>query len=143
MAAFMSVLHMYESFGWWRRADYLKVHFAESWNEMHHLLIMEVIILSQHSVNKVSCCYTLLLYKLASPFCLWIHIVIKWYYSRHLNLYKIWQVNIHYLNWKRRTSLRSLNFLGGAYKRTCFFLFSSNTECIWWIFSSLYVRLIF
>ncbi|KAG9141612.1 hypothetical protein Leryth_022361 [Lithospermum erythrorhizon] len=39
--AFMSVLHMYESFGWWRRADYLKVHFAESWNEMHHLLIME------------------------------------------------------------------------------------------------------
>uniref|UniRef100_A0A2P2JS41 Ubiquinol oxidase n=1 Tax=Rhizophora mucronata TaxID=61149 RepID=A0A2P2JS41_RHIMU len=41
MEAFMSVLHMYESFGWWRRADYLKVHFAESWNEMHHLLIME------------------------------------------------------------------------------------------------------
>ncbi|XP_042490189.1 ubiquinol oxidase 4, chloroplastic/chromoplastic-like [Macadamia integrifolia] len=39
--AFMSVLHMYESFGWWRRSDYLKVHFAESWNEMHHLLIME------------------------------------------------------------------------------------------------------
>ncbi|XP_010538743.1 PREDICTED: ubiquinol oxidase 4, chloroplastic/chromoplastic [Tarenaya hassleriana] len=39
--AFMSVLHMYESFGWWRRADYLKIHFAESWNEMHHLLIME------------------------------------------------------------------------------------------------------
>ncbi|AES97102.1 hypothetical protein MTR_5g045350 [Medicago truncatula] len=23
-------------------ADYLKVHFAESWNEMHHLLIMEL-----------------------------------------------------------------------------------------------------
>lgn len=42
MTAFMSVLHMYESFGWWRSADYLKVHFAESWNEMHHLLIMEV-----------------------------------------------------------------------------------------------------
>ncbi|KAJ9566290.1 hypothetical protein OSB04_002256 [Centaurea solstitialis] len=39
--AFMSVLHMYESFGWWRRSEYLKVHFAESWNEMHHLLIME------------------------------------------------------------------------------------------------------
>ncbi|RZC50627.1 hypothetical protein C5167_019057 [Papaver somniferum] len=39
--AFMSVLHLYETFGWWRRADYLKVHFAESWNEMHHLLIME------------------------------------------------------------------------------------------------------
>ncbi|XP_026395172.1 ubiquinol oxidase 4, chloroplastic/chromoplastic-like [Papaver somniferum] len=37
----MYVLHLYETFGWWRRADYLKVHFAESWNEMHHLLIME------------------------------------------------------------------------------------------------------
>lgn len=42
VVAFMSVLHLYETFGWWRRADYLKVHFAESWNEMHHLLIMEV-----------------------------------------------------------------------------------------------------
>jgi ubiquinol oxidase len=41
--AFVSVLHMYESFGWWRRADYLKVHFAESWNELHHLLTMEVL----------------------------------------------------------------------------------------------------
>ncbi|XP_078437748.1 alternative oxidase family protein [Wolffia australiana] len=39
--AFISVLHLYESFGWWRKADYLKVHFAESWNELHHLLIME------------------------------------------------------------------------------------------------------
>ncbi len=42
VVAFVSVLHMYESFGWWRRADYLKVHFAESWNELHHLLTMEV-----------------------------------------------------------------------------------------------------
>ncbi|KAF8414165.1 hypothetical protein HHK36_002164 [Tetracentron sinense] len=39
--AFVSVLHLYESIGWWRKADYLQVHFAESWNEMHHLLIME------------------------------------------------------------------------------------------------------
>lgn len=39
--AFISVLHLYESFGWWRKADYIKVHFAESWNELHHLLIME------------------------------------------------------------------------------------------------------
>lgn len=56
-AAFMSVLHMYESFGWWRRADYLKVHFAESWNEMHHLLIMEVRTLSQASVIIVPYLY--------------------------------------------------------------------------------------
>ncbi|KAJ0748777.1 putative ubiquinol oxidase (non-electrogenic) [Helianthus annuus] len=47
-AAFISVLHMYESFGWWRKSEYLKVHFAESWNEMHHLLIMEVIFFSPY-----------------------------------------------------------------------------------------------
>ncbi|KAG6553435.1 hypothetical protein Mapa_005170 [Marchantia paleacea] len=41
--AFVSVLHMYESFGWWRRADYIKIHFAESWNELHHLLVMEAL----------------------------------------------------------------------------------------------------
>ena len=39
--SFLSVLHLYESFGWWRRVDYLKVHFAETMNEYHHLLIME------------------------------------------------------------------------------------------------------
>lgn len=39
--AYMSVLHLYETLGWWRKADWLKVHFAESWNELHHLLIME------------------------------------------------------------------------------------------------------
>mmetsp|Transcript_11708 Transcript_11708/g.37194 ORF Transcript_11708/g.37194 Transcript_11708/m.37194 type:complete len:359 (+) Transcript_11708:48-1124(+) len=39
--AYMSVLHLYESLGWWRRADYISVHFAETWNELHHLLIME------------------------------------------------------------------------------------------------------
>ncbi|MEM9508357.1 MAG: alternative oxidase [Cyanobacteria bacterium P01_E01_bin.35] len=39
--AYISVLHLYESLGCWRKADWLKVHFAESWNELHHLLIME------------------------------------------------------------------------------------------------------
>ncbi len=39
--AYLSVLHLYETLGWWRQADWLKVHFAESWNELHHLLIME------------------------------------------------------------------------------------------------------
>ena len=39
--AYLSVLHMYETVGRWRRAEYLKTHFAESWNELHHLLIME------------------------------------------------------------------------------------------------------
>ncbi len=39
--SYTSVLHLYETLGWWRRADLLKVHFAETWNELHHLLIME------------------------------------------------------------------------------------------------------
>ncbi|MBW4682617.1 MAG: plastoquinol terminal oxidase [Microcoleus vaginatus WJT46-NPBG5] len=39
--AYTSVLHLYETMGWWRKADWLKVHFAESWNELHHLLISE------------------------------------------------------------------------------------------------------
>ncbi len=39
--AYTSVLHLYETLGWRRRADLMKIHFAESWNELHHLLIME------------------------------------------------------------------------------------------------------
>jgi ubiquinol oxidase len=39
--AYLSVLHLYETVGIWRKADWLKVHFAETWNELHHLLIME------------------------------------------------------------------------------------------------------
>jgi ubiquinol oxidase len=39
--SYLSVLHLYETFGWFRRASYLKLHFCESWNELHHLLIME------------------------------------------------------------------------------------------------------
>lgn len=39
--AYLSVLHLYESLGFWRQADWLKIHFAQSWNELHHLLIIE------------------------------------------------------------------------------------------------------
>jgi ubiquinol oxidase len=39
--AYLSVLHLNETMGIWRKADWLKVHFAETWNELHHLLIME------------------------------------------------------------------------------------------------------
>ncbi|MDF5707910.1 MAG: alternative oxidase [Nostoc sp. S4] len=42
--AFLLVLHFYESLGWWRKSDWLKVHFAESWNELHHLLIAESLV---------------------------------------------------------------------------------------------------
>lgn len=40
--SYLSMLHLYESLGWWRiGADMKRVHFAEEHNEYHHLLIME------------------------------------------------------------------------------------------------------
>lgn len=40
--SYISMLHFYESLGWWRAgADVRKIHFAEEWNELHHLQIME------------------------------------------------------------------------------------------------------
>mmetsp|Transcript_66749 Transcript_66749/g.159642 ORF Transcript_66749/g.159642 Transcript_66749/m.159642 type:complete len:678 (-) Transcript_66749:17-2050(-) len=39
--AYTSVLHLYETMGWWRSPELRQVHDAEEDNEMHHLLIME------------------------------------------------------------------------------------------------------
>ena len=39
--SFLSVLHLYETVGLWRRADYMETHFSQTMNEFHHLLIME------------------------------------------------------------------------------------------------------
>jgi len=39
--SYTSVLHLYETLNWLRRKEYIQIHFAESWNELHHLLIME------------------------------------------------------------------------------------------------------
>jgi len=40
--SYSTMLYSYELLGWWRRGSELrKVHFAEEWNEFHHLLIME------------------------------------------------------------------------------------------------------
>mmetsp|Transcript_23944 Transcript_23944/g.45505 ORF Transcript_23944/g.45505 Transcript_23944/m.45505 type:complete len:502 (+) Transcript_23944:312-1817(+) len=40
--AYNVMLYIYEVVGWWRRSSELRrVHFAEEWNEYHHLLIME------------------------------------------------------------------------------------------------------
>lgn len=57
--SYITMLHFYETLGFWRRsADVKRVHFAQEWNEYHHLLIMEslggdqkwwVRFLSQHS----------------------------------------------------------------------------------------------
>ena len=39
--SYVSMLHLYESLGWWRSVELRKIHAAEEWNELHHLLIME------------------------------------------------------------------------------------------------------
>ncbi|CAI6012312.1 unnamed protein product [Closterium sp. NIES-65] len=40
--SYISMLHLYETLGWWRIGmEVRKVHFAEEWNEMNHLKIME------------------------------------------------------------------------------------------------------
>lgn len=40
--AYVSCLHLYETVGWWRiSAEAKRVHFAQEWNEFHHLCIME------------------------------------------------------------------------------------------------------
>jgi len=41
--AYISVLHLYESLGRHKRAAWMKVHFSEADNELHHLLIMEAL----------------------------------------------------------------------------------------------------
>jgi len=39
--SYASVLHLYETLGWWRSPELRAVHAAEEDNELHHLLIME------------------------------------------------------------------------------------------------------
>ena len=46
--AYTSVLHLYESLGWWRTGGLRLVHFAEEWNELHHLLARRLL-LPQHA----------------------------------------------------------------------------------------------
>lgn len=40
---YVSMLHLYESLGWWREPSLREIHYAEEWNELHHLLIMETL----------------------------------------------------------------------------------------------------
>lgn len=41
--SYISVLHLYESLGWWRTPQLRDIHHAEENNELHHLLIMEAL----------------------------------------------------------------------------------------------------
>lgn len=41
--SYITVLHLYESLGWWRTPQIRHIHCAEEDNELHHLLIMEAL----------------------------------------------------------------------------------------------------
>ena len=60
--SYLSVLHLYETLGWWRKVDWLKIHFAESWNELHHLLIMEELGGSDQWIDRFLARHVALLY---------------------------------------------------------------------------------
>ena len=63
--SYITMLHLYETLGFWRRsADIKRIHFAEEWNEFHHLLIQEslggdqpfyVRFMAQHSALAYYC----------------------------------------------------------------------------------------
>ena len=40
--SYISMIHTYETLGWWRRSTAMKrIHFAQEYNELHHLMIWE------------------------------------------------------------------------------------------------------
>ena len=40
--SYITMIHMYETLGWWRNSiENKRIHFAQEYNEYHHLLIME------------------------------------------------------------------------------------------------------
>lgn len=61
--AYISILHLYESLGFWRAgAELRKVHFAEEWNELHHLQIMEALGGDQKWVDRFIAEHSAILY---------------------------------------------------------------------------------
>ncbi|BDA41368.1 probable ubiquinol oxidase 4, chloroplastic/chromoplastic at C-terminar half [Coccomyxa sp. Obi] len=51
--SYISMLHLYESLGWWRAgAELRRIHFAEEWNELHHLMIMESLGGDQYWIDR-------------------------------------------------------------------------------------------
>ncbi|MBD1938939.1 alternative oxidase [Microcoleus sp. FACHB-68] len=50
--AYLSVLHLYESLGFWDKSDWLKIHFAETWNELHHLRIIEALGGNERAIDR-------------------------------------------------------------------------------------------
>jgi len=61
--AYISMLHLFETLGWWRENQQLKqLHFAQEWNELHHLLIMEALGGDQRWVDRFLARHAAILY---------------------------------------------------------------------------------
>lgn len=53
--AYISILHLYESLGLWRAgADLRRVHFAEEYNELHHLQVSALVVQLLHTSQLVA-----------------------------------------------------------------------------------------
>lgn len=51
--AYFSVLHLYETLGWFRKTPYMRTHVEENWNELYHLKIMEQLGGGRHPLDRV------------------------------------------------------------------------------------------
>lgn len=60
--SWMSVLHLYQSLGMWDRYDWLSIHYAESYNEEHHLRIFEELGGNKQWINRLIAYHAALLY---------------------------------------------------------------------------------
>lgn len=70
--SYNTMLYIYEVLGWWRRSSELrKVHFAEEWNEYHHLLVMESLGGDQAWIDRFLGQHSAVLYYFALVF-LWL-----------------------------------------------------------------------
>ncbi|KAK3264907.1 hypothetical protein CYMTET_26375 [Cymbomonas tetramitiformis] len=69
--SYVSVLHFYESMGWWQNTDLSKVHFAEAYAEQHHLLIMEALGGNNRWFDRFIAQHTAIAYYWAIVFLYW------------------------------------------------------------------------
>lgn len=61
--SYLTMLHLLETLGWWRAgAELRRVHFAEEWNELHHLQIMEALGGDQLWIDRFMALHAAILY---------------------------------------------------------------------------------
>lgn len=60
--SYITVIHLYESLGWWRTPQIRHIHCAEEDNELHHLLIMEALGGNCHWFDRFAAQHAALVY---------------------------------------------------------------------------------